>query len=173
MSSVPPSGEKSYFVLDQSGARYGPATVAQLSQWAAEGRVLRTTTLEDAESGQQLPASSVAGLIIPATAGPSAPGPNPYAEAPSYGAYQRPMQESNVQNNLWKAIFATLCCCPILGIVAIVNAAQVDGHNKRGDYMAAKTASDRASTYANWGIAIGAIINILYAVAAVSGNIPK
>jgi len=169
MSSIPPSGEKSYFVLDQSGAKYGPATVVQLNQWAAEGRVLRLTTLEDSVSGQQMPASSVPGLIIP-EAGQSGTGGNPYADAPSYGSYQRPNQAVNVPNNLVKSILATLCCCLPLGIAAIVNAAQVDGHNKRGDYMAAKAASDRADKFANWAIIGGVIVGIIQTVMMLSGK---
>lgn len=168
MSSIPPSGEKSYFVLDQSGAKYGPATVTQLNQWAAEGRVLRQTTLEDSVTGQQMPASSVVGLNIP-EAGQGGTGGNPYSEAPSYGSYQRPNAAVNVPNNLWKAIFSTICCgCLPLGIVAIINAAQVDGHNKRGDYMAAKASADKADQFANWSIGIGIVLVIIRVILAVT-----
>ncbi|MBN9500418.1 MAG: hypothetical protein BGO01_11350 [Armatimonadetes bacterium 55-13] len=55
-----------------------------------------------------------------------------------------------VPNNLVLAIFSTMCCCLPFGVVAIVYAAQVDGHARRGDQGAALASADKAK---NWAIA--------------------
>lgn len=53
-----------YYVLGDQGQKYGPADVATLNNWAAEGRLLPSTMLEDETSGQQVAASSVAGVTF-------------------------------------------------------------------------------------------------------------
>jgi hypothetical protein len=51
-----------YYVLGDQGQKYGPADVATLNQWVAEGRVLATSMLEDETSGTRMAASAVRGL---------------------------------------------------------------------------------------------------------------
>ena len=65
---------------------------------------------------------------------PKAPaGPPPPAEA--------------VPNFLVPAILTTICCCQPFGIVAIVYAAQVNGHLTAGQFAQAKSSSDKAKTW--------------------------
>ena len=54
-----------YFVIAADGQKYGPADVPTLNHWAQEGRVLATSMLEDAATGQQYLATSVPGLQFP------------------------------------------------------------------------------------------------------------
>ena len=160
MSSFPSSGD-AYFVLDPAGNRYGPADLVQLNQWAAEGRVVRTTVLEHATTGQQVVAGTLPGLVIP-DMGAAPMNTADYSRPPSMeAAYARAPIPENIPNNLSKAIFATVCCCIPLGIVAIVNAAKVDGLVARGEYGLARDASRKADQIANWSIIIGLIIGVL------------
>ena len=54
-----------YFVIAADGQKYGPADVPTLNHWAQEGRVLASSMLEDAATGQQYIATSVPGLQFP------------------------------------------------------------------------------------------------------------
>jgi hypothetical protein len=116
-----------YYVLDPSGAQYGPADLAMLQQWQREGRILASTSIRDATTGHVLPPSSIPGLIQPQYA--SAPtynqGPSsPYANPPtSYNAYPAPAGYGTARNDvMWAWIMAItglvvgLCFCPLLAI---------------------------------------------------------
>ncbi|MFI5385603.1 MAG: hypothetical protein ACHQ50_05715 [Fimbriimonadales bacterium] len=50
-----------YLIVTSAGL-YGPADLAQLAQWAGEGRVAPSTILEEEGTGNRLSASSLAGL---------------------------------------------------------------------------------------------------------------
>jgi hypothetical protein len=56
----------SFFVVGSDGSKYGPADVQTLSQWAAQGRVARDTTIENAENGSRGRAGEIPGLKFPA-----------------------------------------------------------------------------------------------------------
>ena len=66
-------------------------------------------------------------------------------------------QGSKPDNNMLWAILSTLFCCLPLGIVAIINAAKVDGLYRSGDYSGAQEAADNAKKYAQYGLVIGII----------------
>lgn len=79
-----------YYVVLPDGQKFGPADLSVLNKWAAEGRVLPQTTIEDAATGQRFRASDLAGIRL-ATLNPTpapviAPGtvnpPQPYAAYP-------------------------------------------------------------------------------------------
>ncbi len=79
---------KKYFVVDlNTGQKYGPADIATLNQWLAEGRVTPQSTLEDAETGERIIANAVPGLNIGPTA-PTAP--------PNVGEFHSPYPRANV-----------------------------------------------------------------------------
>lgn len=69
MPDPPPRIEEdltvSYFVLGPDGSKYGPSGINTLNLWASEGRITAETYLEDANTGQQLLATSLPGLLIP------------------------------------------------------------------------------------------------------------
>lgn len=90
------------------------------------------------------------------------PAPPPPGYGPPGGATPPP-------NHLVWAILSTLFCCLPLGIASIVFAAQVNSKWQAGDVAGAQHASDRARTFALWGTIIGAVLLVLYVVAAVAG----
>ena len=71
-------------------------------------------------------------------------------------------QGSKPDNNMLWAILSTLFCCLPLGIVAIINAAKVDGLYRSGDYSGAQKAADNAKKYALYGLVIGIIWIVVY-----------
>ena len=71
-------------------------------------------------------------------------------------------QGSKPDNNMLWAILSTLFCCLPLGIVAIINAAKVDGLYRSGDYSGAQEAADNAKKYAQDGLVIGIIWIVIY-----------
>lgn len=61
-----------YFVVFD-GQKYGPADIRTLNEWIADHRVLPQTMLEEENSGLQVAASTVNGLVFPNTAYPRPP----------------------------------------------------------------------------------------------------
>ncbi len=88
-----------YFVVADDGNKYGPADLDTLNTWVNEGRVLKTTLLEEETSGARMVAGSVAGLIwslpvesssdspvsIPMEASPYSSPPSEQQQAPKMG----------------------------------------------------------------------------------------
>lgn len=97
----------SYFVVAQDGQKYGPADIAALNQWIAEGRILPTTMLEDSVSGARIVARALNGLIFPQDPSaptafrptPAPPGANPYSTPSISQQYQ--MQQSYPRQQPW------------------------------------------------------------------------
>ncbi len=75
-----------------------------------------------------------------------------------------------VESHLAKAILVTIFCCLPFGIVAIVNAASVNGKLQAGDVISAKLASDNADKYANWSIIGGALAGIIWFFIVIAGS---
>ena len=55
-----------YYVITQTGDKFGPADIHMLSIWVNEGRVLPNTMLEEATTGQRMMANQIAGIGLPA-----------------------------------------------------------------------------------------------------------
>jgi len=96
-----------------------------------------------------------------ANANNSSPNPNPAVP----NQVTAPKPESYL---IW-SILATLLCCPILGIVSIVFAAQVDSRYYAGDIAGANDASNKAKTWAIVAAGLGAIGGILYMILFAAG----
>ena len=53
----------SYYVYDESGEKYGPATLEELKQWASQNRINRDSVLEHDQNGWKGKASELPGLF--------------------------------------------------------------------------------------------------------------
>src|SRR5689334_4785874 len=62
-----------------------------------------------------------------------------------------------IPNYLVQSVLVTLCCCLPLGVVAIVNAAQVDSRLAAGDIAGAQQASKNARMFSWLGV-LGGIL---------------
>jgi hypothetical protein len=108
--------ETKYWVIGPDGQRYGPADLAKLREWAAEGRIGPATMLEDYGTGQFVRATAVPGLVLP-----QAQAQNPWAQAPGSpyprqpsGYYAPSPSASNDLTWAWVlSILGFLCCLPL------------------------------------------------------------
>ena len=66
-----------YYVITQTGEKFGPADLMTLNQWGQQGRILPHTVLEEAGTGRQFTAAQLPGLALP-----------------NENAYQSPYQQS-------------------------------------------------------------------------------
>jgi hypothetical protein len=71
----------------------------------------------------------------------------------------RPRQD--IPNYLVQSILVTVCCCLIGGIIAIVNAAQVNGKLAAGDIAGARKASDQAKMWCWISFGVGIVTNAI------------
>jgi hypothetical protein len=68
----------------------------------------------------------------------------------------------SINNYLAPAILCTLFCCLPFGIVAIVNAAQVNAKLAAGDYEGAEASAQQARTWCWVSFGVGLAVGILY-----------
>ena len=78
-------------------------------------------------------------------------------------------QGSKPDNNMLWAILCTLFCCLPLGIVAIINAAKVNGLYRSGNYSDAQEAADNAKKYALYGLIAGIVVFVVYFIIGFAG----
>jgi len=118
-----------YFVIAADGQKYGPADIPTLNQWAQEGRVLTTSMLEDATTGERVAATSVPGIMFPMS-----PPPGQNFQQPNFQHAAGPQFRDDGSEDIKKVwIFGGIgfFCCPIIfSVMAIVFAtnAQKKGH---------------------------------------------
>lgn len=83
----------------------------------------------------------------------------PFGQSP-FGGSPTPAPK----NWLVESILVTLFCCLPLGIVGIVNAANVNSRYSVGDYAGAQAASEAAGKYTKIGFFVGIAVYVLYAI---------
>ena len=157
-----------YFVISPNGQKYGPADVQTLNTWVQEGRVVSTSMLEDAATGQIIPVDQVPGLVIvPATPNYQ----NPHAQYPRgqmVGGFDN--GESDLRTAWTFAIIGVVCsfvigiCCSffslfnifsILGLVYCSNAKKKGNPNTQNALICSIT-----------GIVIGPAIWVILLIVA-------
>lgn len=88
-------------------------------------------------------------------------------EYPRYAQGQQPYQNHSVPpcppTNLVWAILSLICCCQVLGIVAVVYAAQVTSLYNTGKYEASRKASNNAMIWSIASIALGIVCYVVSA----------
>src|SRR6266508_2255291 len=118
-----------YKIRGADEKEYGPVTIDQLRQWIVEGRANAHTYIQGPDSTEWKPLSAypeLAGLL---------PAAIPQAGTP--GIQSPPGTRPDVPSYLVPSILSTVCCCPALGVVAIVFAAQVNSKLAAGDVQGA------------------------------------
>ncbi|HZY90520.1 MAG TPA: CD225/dispanin family protein [Gemmataceae bacterium] len=84
------------------------------------------------------------------------------------------VRREDVPNYLVPAIVVTvLCGCWPLGLVAIINAAQVDGKLKSGDLEGARRAANLAKTFTWVTFGVGLVVNTLVFIFVVAAEAMK
>lgn len=98
----------------------------------------------------------------PLTAPPPPPPPPPHVPRglPHHTAAQH-ASGVPIPNYLVRSVFATLCCCLPLGVLAIIFGAQVNSKLASGDVAGAMQASENARKLSFYAIIIGVIVIIL------------
>lgn len=74
---------------------------------------------------------------------------------------------------LWQSIVITLCCSPLFGIIALVNAVQVNSSYFAGNYEKAERASRRAKIWSLVGLITGIIYYVVMIILMQTGNLPS
>ncbi|MCW5943964.1 MAG: CD225/dispanin family protein [Fimbriimonadaceae bacterium] len=146
-----------YYVTGDDGQRYGPADVPTLNAWAREGRLVATTRLVEEGTERSVFAAEVPGLSFGA--------PSEFRTPPTGGPTYQTAPSGTVDNHLVKSILVTLCCCLPLGIAAIVFSSQVNPLVQSGRYAEAQEKAAQADKWANWGIGLGIVTNLVWLAA--------
>jgi hypothetical protein len=77
---------------------------------------------------------------------------------------------ADIPNYLWPSVGATLCCCPPLGIPAIVFASRVDAFKASGDRAAAEEASGKAKNWLMAAVGVWLLFAVLFGCISVLGG---
>jgi hypothetical protein len=151
-----------YKILGADQKEYGPVTLEQLRQWITEGRANAQTLVQGPNSTEWTPLGmlpELAGLFAAMPAAPAYP-------TPTYG---KGGAQPDVPNYLWQSIAVTICCCPPVGIPAIVFAAQVNSKLATGDITGAIEASRKARMWCWISFAVGLVGWIISVILRVMG----
>ncbi|HLO99893.1 MAG TPA: GYF domain-containing protein [Fimbriimonas sp.] len=111
-----------YWVIATDGQKYGPADVATLNTWVAQGRVTATTMVQELASGDQMLASQIPGILLV-----------PYSGTQNYNnnyqnVYPRVMDPMGGKDGAkevqtaWGLGVAGLLCCGIFAIFGVIKA---------------------------------------------------
>lgn len=106
--------------------------------------------------GGQLPPNAVA---CPYCGAAAAAPQNRAAQPPPYPYPSGPVRQ--IPNHLVGSILVTLFCCLPFGIVAIVNAANVNGKVAAGDLAGAQASADKANTWMWVAFWVGLVVQLL------------
>lgn len=147
---------KLYYIV-HNGQELGPYTLEELSaRGITPQTMIRVDGMSDACPAQTL--DELRPLF-----GYQAPGPNPYAGAPAYGAGASMGSSMQSQNrpkmppdNLVWSVLCVLFFFP-LGIIPLIYSIQVSTLYDRGDYEGAESASRKSLQWAK-GLAIAAAV---------------
>jgi hypothetical protein len=88
---------------------------------------------------------------------------------PGCGDVLQPISPKQIDNHLALAIVVTVLFCLPLGIVGIVNAAQVNARAQAGDIAGAEESARKARRWSLWGLGIGIACYGLYAWVIIAG----
>ena len=162
----------------KNGAQQGPLSTDEIKSRMAMGEIGPDDLAWCEGMSDWLPVGQIPELkAAPAAPAPLESAPMPPVASSSPSPYQSPAAAHSMQvapgqmipSYLWQSIVVTILCCWPVGIPAIVYAAKVEGLKARGDFAAAKAASDNAKKWCVISLVLGVVIVLLYAVLMATG----
>lgn len=140
--------------ISKNGQSLGQFALADVNRMLQSGQISPNDLAWQEGMPQWVPVRSIPGVTAGAPPLPS----NPQAPYPA-----NPMP-SNIPNYLVQSILVTLFCCLPLGIVAIINAAQVNNKITAGDMAGAMEASRKAKMWCWWSLGLSLVFWVIYVV---------
>jgi hypothetical protein len=143
--------------ITKNGQSLGQFSLADVNQMLESGEISANDLAWQEGMAQWVPVCSLPGVTAGAPPLPS----NPQASSPVIPA--RPVA-STIPNYLVQSILVTLFCCLPFGVIAIVNASQVNDKIVAGDTAGAMEASRKAKMWCLWSAGIGLVVILIYFV---------
>jgi len=140
--------------ISKNGQSLGQFSLADINRMLHSGQISPEDMAWQEGMPQWVPVRSIPGVVAGAPPIPS----NPQA------SYQGNPVPSNIPNYLVQSILVTLFCCLPLGIVAIINAAQVNNKMTAGDMAGAMEASRKAKMWCWWSLGLSIVFWLIYIV---------
>ncbi len=138
--------------ISKNGQNLGQFSLADINRMLQSGQISPNDLAWQEGMPQWVPVRSIPGVTTIAPPLPSSP-------QASYPANPMP---SNIPNYLVQSILVTLFCCLPLGIVAIINAAQVNNKITAGDMAGAMEASRKAKMWCWWSFGPALAFWVIY-----------
>ncbi len=153
----------------KSGSQHGPIPMKVMVSKIQSGEIYQSDQVWREGMTDWLPVARVpelADVLRPASSvTPLVPVAGNFPQAAVIPASER------IPNYLWQSIAVTMgCCCPFLGIPAIIYAAKVDGLSAKGDLEGAREASKKAKLWCYITVGAGFVILAIIAGMVALGN---
>jgi hypothetical protein len=142
------------FMVEIGGVERRIEDIASLQEWIDNKLIVPTTPVWVEAEGRLIEAQEIPGLSFSIKSVASSP------DASVDDSYRYPRR---IPDYLILSIVSMMFCCLPVGVVAVVYAAQVNSHLRRGDLYEAEIASRTARTWALWSIGIGLLVIAIYA----------
>ena len=154
---------KQYYYINTAGQQTGPVSLEELTKLIGPSTLIWCESMENWQ-----PANTVIniGAVPPPTPAAYAPGmPQP----PFQNTAQTQVKPEKPDNYQIWAILALLLCCLPLGILALLESNKVNNEWDKGNYEAAKQASEKTKTYLLISAGAGILMYIIGFIMGIAG----
>lgn len=138
--------------ISKNGQNIGQFELSEVNRMLQTGQISSNDLAWQDGMQEWMPVRSIPGVTAGAPPLPS----NPQT------SYPPNLTPSAIPNYLVQSILVTLFCCLPLGIVAIINAAQVNNKITAGDMAGAMEASKKAKMWCWWSFVPALVFWVIY-----------
>jgi hypothetical protein len=146
--------------ISKNGQNIGQFELSEVNRMLQSGQISSNDLAWQEGMANWIPVGTMPGLNASV---PPIPGSNP----PPLRHGSIAAAPTSIPNYLVQSILVTLFCCLPLGIVAIINASQVNNKISAGDIAGAMEASQKAKKWCFWSLGIGLGAMLIYFLLAI------